>query len=430
MLSHTVMGVVDTLMVAWLGTVEVAAVGLASTAFFALVCLGLGGLGGVRVVVAQALGRGDDVRIRDAGWQGVAVAAVLGILMIPLVWVCPGVMTFMTGGGPATAPATEYLEVRLWGALPMLLSVGALAWFEGRGETRVPMVVRILGNGINLSLNWVLIFGVGPFPELGVAGAAWGTVVAQLFQAVLALALLWRHEAPRFTTRGLGELMRLGGPMGLQWALDVQCWAMFCALVARTGDVQMAAHTIVLRIVSVSFLPGHAFGDAASILTGQAHGAKAWGAARRVVNTATWVSAIFMGSIGLLFLIDPELLLSLFRPEHDVMALGVRLLTIAALFQVVDGVVMARQGALNGIGDTRFVMMASVGTSWGLLLPTAWFLCTAMGLGAVGAWMSLMLQLVALSVIYWRRWDVMMPAVRDTVAPCGSASTASPTTAM
>lgn len=202
--------------------------------------------------------------------------------------------------------------------------------------------------------------------------------MAQIFQAVVALTLLWPHEAPRFTTRGLGELMRVGGPMGIQWALDVQYWAMFCALMARLGDVQMAAHTIVLRIVSMSFLPGHAFGEAASILTGQAHGAKAWGAARRIVSTATWVSAIFLGSIGLLFLVNrllilvnPELLLSLFRPEPDVMTLGVRLLTVAAAFQVIDGVVMARQGALNGIGDTRFVMMASVGTSRGILLPTA-----------------------------------------------------------
>ena len=406
MLSYTFMSLADTLMVAQLGTTEVAAVGIGATAYFTVVCFGMGLLGGVKVITAQAHGAGDEARGRAVAWQGALVGVSLGLVMLGLIPLSGPIMDVMAGGGRTGALGGEYFGARLWGVVAHLLSVACFGWFEGRGQTALPMVVRVMANVLNVCLDAVLIFGLGPFPEMGVKGAAVATVFALVAQAIVAFALLW-HRTPseRVSLDGMSELFRIGGPMGVQWALEVQSWALFSSLVARVGDAHLAAHTIVVRICSVSFLPGHAIGEAASILTGQAVGAGDAAAARRATRTATYVAVGLMGAFGLVFLGFGEHLLSVFKPDPEVLDIGVKLMAIAAVFQVFDGLLMTRTGALNGVGDTRFVMAYSVAMAWLQMVPMAWFLCNTLEWGVHGAWLSLTAEIMVLSAIMWRRWS-------------------------
>ena len=409
MISYTVMGLTDTLLVAQLGTTEVAAVGLASTATFALACFGLGLLGSVKVVVAQATGAGEHERTLTAAFQGVTIAFVLGSLVLMMIPIADEVMTLLGGGGRVASLGGDYLAIRLLGALPMYLGTASFGWFEGRGDTRTPMYVMLVSNGLNIVLDLLLIFGAGPIPALGTDGAAIATAISLLVQGGTGLSLfLWRTRG-RWSVRleGIGDLLRIGLPMGVQWGLEVLSWSVFGALVARAGDAHLAAHAISVRILSMSFLPGHAISDATSILVGQAVGAKAPEAARRAADAAMRVCLVVMGLMGLVFLLGGELLLLPFRPEPEVLRVGGQLMVWAAAFQLFDAVAMTRQGALNGAADTRWVMLACITLSWSVMLPVAWVLCTRLGWGAPGAWIGLTAYIIVLSATLWARWQAL-----------------------
>jgi MATE family multidrug resistance protein len=383
-----------------------------STAYFAMVCAGMGLLSGVRVLVAQATGANEPERAHLAAWQGIIIAlAVAVVVMLSLLFSGPA-LTLMAGSGQLGELARQYFDARLFGVFGALVGIAALGWFEGRGETRLPMHIRVWTNLVNVGVSWALIYGVGPFPEMGVAGAGLGTAISLTMQGVIGIAFLWRRTGGPvgFCWDGFGELLRLGGPMGVQWALEVQSWAIFTALVARVGDAHMAAHTIVVRIISVSFLPGHAVGDAAGILCGQAHGAGDMWAARRASRSSLELGLLVMGLLGVGFLVAPDLALSAFAPTDEVMAIGKQLLAIGAGFQILDAVCMVRTGALNGIGDTRYVMTWSVGLSWVSLVPLAWCLSNGLGWGAPGAWLGLSVYIGALGILLSGRWSQLTGA--------------------
>lgn len=407
MLSYTFMGVADTLMVGQLGAREVAAVGLGAVAMFTVIAFGWGLLDGVKVVVAQAHGAQDEERAVSHTFQGIALAIASGVFLLLVLPLGPPLLSALGGRGEAAVLAREYFGPRLFGALPMLVSIAAFGYFQGIGDTTTPMRLQVAANLLNIGLDTVLIFGLGPIPALGVAGAAWATVIALTVQGVAALVFFWRAIAGRrrFSWNGLGRLWQVGSPMGLRFFLDVLSWALFTGLIARFSEAHLAAHTIVVRVISVSFLPGRGIGDAASILVGHAVGALRFERARLVARRATIVAVALMGAFAVLFFAIGSSIVGLFTPSAEVVALGAKLMLIGAAFQVVDAVVMVKCGALNGEGDTRFVMLMNVASSWLVLLPLGYLFCTKMALGAQGAWFALTLQIVVVAVVSAWRWE-------------------------
>jgi MATE family multidrug resistance protein len=406
MLGYTMMGLADTLMVGWIGPAEVAGVGLGTVASFTLTCLGVGLLNGVKVVTSQSVGAGRPVRAYEAARQGVVLAVVLGVAMTALAPWADSIIFLMSDDPLVVAHGTAYFETRLWGAIPLLIGVPCFAYFDGLGRTRVSMVAMLIANGIHIVFAYLLIYGIGPFPALGVRGAAISTVFSQIVQGAIGLYLLHvygRECRSPLRFDGVGELLRLGVPMGLRMSLETQSWAILCGIVARAGTAHIAAHTIAVRICSISFMPGHALGETACILVGQAVGGGRWDLARRVVNTVTRVTALAMGAIGVFLVIGSERLIALFGAEPDILQIGGQLLVIAAAFQLFDAIAMVRAGALNGAGSTRFVMLTSVGLAWGVL-PAVWYLANERGLGAAGAWLVLTGQIALLALILGLRW--------------------------
>ena len=414
MLSYTFMSLADTVFVAQLGTTEVAAVGLAATATFTLICFGMGLLNAVKVIASQAWGADKPERAREVGWQGIGVGVLCGLLVMGLIPTAPIVLGLMGGVGGVLDLGIEYFNIRLLAVVPIFVSIAAFGYFQGIGDTKTPMRVQVAANVLNIGLDYLLIFGVGPFPEMGTAGAAVATAIAFGVQGVVGVALFWRATAGdrSFRLAGVGELLRLGLPIGVRYFLDVASWAVFTAFVARMGEAHLAAHTIAIRIVSVSFLPGYGIGEAACVLTGQAVGAKDIDAAHRVARRATIIGLWVMGICGVGFLLFGAELVGLFKPDAKVLQIGTHLLVIAAAFQLADAVAMIKTGALNGVGDTTFVMIASVSCAWAVLVPLGYLLCVHTGWGAAGAWIAITIEVTVLALVYWRRWDGKRPTLR------------------
>ena len=410
MLSFTAMGVADTLVVGRLGTTQLAGVGLATTVFFLFNSFFIGAIHGVKVVVAQATGAGRPEAAVRAAWAGVLVAIPFSAFVILLSRLDGPIFALMGGSAGTQAIAAEYFAARVWAAPFWYVASALCDYYQGTGDTRTPMKMNLVVNGLNIGLDVILVYGLGPIPAFGVPGAAWATVVA----CAVGLFMIGRQfrngvsSFPNATRADVFEVARLGLPIGVRYVMGTAGFAAFTAILARMGEVELAAHQMVIRIVSVSFLPGYGLSEAACILVGQYVGAGRASAARAAFRSSLTISCITMGTCGLFFLIAPEVLLRPFRPEPELMELGCRLMRIAAIFQIFDAVAMTATGGLNGAGDTRFTMVSSVISGWIVLVPVAWLLGVRMGLGAEGAWLAMVAELLFLSVVLLMRYRVRL----------------------
>lgn len=419
MLSHTVMGLVDVLYVAWLGTAALAAVGLATTAVFLVQSFGMGMAGAVKVVVSHRVGAGDEEGVRRLWWQGLWMAIGLGLVTACTVPVWRPLLLALADDREVTSLVAAYFDVRVLGTPLLLVHLALSAWFQGQGDTRTPMIATLLCNVVNVVLDPLLIYGAGPVPALGVAGAAWATV-AGFVPAVLWLVWSARgaigvRVAP--VREDLAMVWHLGLPISTRYVLDVGSYVLLSAMLARVGAVDLAAHVVAVRIMSVSFMPGYAIGEAAAVLVGQALGAGSSARARSAWWAGCRLSMGVMAGCATVFWLVPGPLVAVFGAEPAVAGLAMELLAVAAVFQVLDAVAMTSLSALNGAGDTRFAMVASVLGTWLVKLPAAWWLAVGLGWGAWGAWIALTLEVAAVSVLaVWRlngeRWLTMgMPHV-------------------
>jgi MATE family multidrug resistance protein len=412
MLSYTAMGVFDTMFVGMLGATELAAVGIATTAIFLINSLFMGTLQGVKVVCAQTTGAGHSDTAVTAGWIGAALAVPFGLCVIGLSYLDGPIFAALGGPDPVQSMGRDYFGVRALGAAFWYVTIALGNFFQGTGDTRTPMVVNLFANGVNVVLDPALIFGWWALPALGVTGAAWATVFAQGGGMLLVLVLFVRQVgwSPRVEWSVGRSILRLGVPMGLNQALGVAGFAGFTAMLARMGEAELAAHQVAIKIISVSFLPGYGISQATSILTGQYVGSGSPASARRAFRTAVLLGVGLMGLCGIVFFVWPVGLLRIFTQDPDVIAVGARLLWVAALFQVFDAVAMVATGGLNGTGDTAFTMWTNVVSKWVVLLPCAYLFGFVFPWGAAGAWMGLTVEVLFVAVVVlWRfsgsRWE-------------------------
>ncbi len=417
LLSYTAMGVADTWFVSRIGSVELAAVGLAATAYFAVNSFALGLLTTVKVLASQAWGGGRRARAHASGWLGLWLVLPLGLLSC-LQGLWAEELFALLGASPRVQKlAVIYFRARLWGAPCWLVLLAVSHYLQATGRMRLPMLLTLAANVLNIGLTGWLVFGGGPVPALGVQGAALGSSVAWLLISLPALLVFlravgwkwrgahrsaspWLGVRPRLLLRAL----RIGLPLGVQRVLQVTGFLAFTGMLAQMGDAALAAHQVALRIVSLSFLPGHGIGEAACVLVGKYVGAGDLAAAQRAFRNAVWLAVAVMGAAGVLFFSAPDLLLGLFLQEGEVLVLGRKLLAVAAFFQVFDAIALSASGALNGGGDTRFTMLVGVGCSWLVCVPGAYLCGVVLGMGAVGAWIGLTADVTAQAGVFLLRY--------------------------
>ena len=396
---------VDSIFVAQLGTAPLAAIGLAVSVTFLVLGFALGLIRGTRVVVAQLVGAGDDEQVDQTLTQGLILAVGLGLVVAALAPLGNQIFPLMGGSPEVVRHADAYFAIRVLGAPVTFALVALNAWFEGRGDTRTPMFATLLANGLNLALDPLLIFGWGPVPQMGTGGAALATVlsvaVALVFVAWKARRTVvledwsWKIQADL-----LRWICKVGLPMGLSRSLEVGAWVVFTSLLARISPIHLAAHVVVMRVVSVSFLPGYGIGEATGVFVGQAVGAGRPALAREALRAGMRLAVGVMAVFAFVFVLFPGPLVAVFGVEAAVLDLAYQLLVVAALFQVFDAVATVGIGALIGAGDTRWVMVVGVASAWLVNIPLAWLLAVELQWGAVGAWLGLTAEIFVIAVIH------------------------------
>lgn len=407
MLTYSLMSAADAIFVGRLGTVPLAAIGIAVTTSWLFMALPYGLIRGVRVAAAQATGAGREASADAYGWQAIWLALGFGLGVALISRLGHRVLLLLGASPEVAAEAWAYLSIRGLAAPILLLELGLTAWFEGRGDTRTPMRANVIANLLCIGLDAVLVLGLGPIPSLGIRGAAWAGVISFAFAGGF---LLWmardrlRRVSPRPRRPLLAEASRLGLPIGLQRAQDLIAWTTLTGVLAAIGERELAAHTVAIRILMVSFLPGMAIAEAAAVLVGQAVGARRPDQARVAWWSGARAAAAVMALGGLLFVALPDLLMAPFGVTAEVAPIARNLLYVAAAFQLLDALATVTCLALDGAGDTRFTLWASIAFNWGLKLPVGLVLAKGLGFGAVGVWLALTAELVALLGLLLWRW--------------------------
>ena len=411
MLSYGVMTLVDTLFVGRLGPSALAGVSVGGVAFFTLLCFGFGLLRSVKVLVSQAVGAGERDVLRYVG-AGLWLALGLGMVELLAGVALSTGLHLVTSCAVVADLAGAYLRVRMLGAPIVLVAVALREARYGRGDSRTPMRATVAANVANVGLDYLLIFGLG----MGVAGAAWASVGAVAVEAVW-LALAQREEGFGFGREALAEIAAvwsLGWPLGLQMLLEVSSFAVLTAIFASMSEIDVAAHQIALQVAHLSFLPAAALGEAASVLAGQAVGARKHRLVTVVARRGLVAAVAYTGACGVVYAAFAGPIASAFTDEPALIEAATHLLWVAAAFQLFDGANIVARCVLRATGDVRYPAVISVTIAWICTPPMAIALGYGLGMGALGGWLGLSLEIMVGALVLWwrlerRHW---LPAAR------------------
>ncbi len=402
MLSYSVMTLVDTLVVGRLGAAALAGVGLGGMVAFALVCFWFGLLRGAKTLVAQSVGAGRRDLVNAYRAASVATAVVAGVAMIAIGQGVAALLVRFAATPAAGHAASSYLRIRNLAA-PLTLTFGALREVRyGEGDARSPMLASIAANVVNVALSTTFVLACG----WGVAGVAAATAIAQAAEALF----LWLPSRRARAWRGCAverahfvALFRVGLPTAVQLGLEVGAFAILTAFISALSETQMAAHQIALQACQFSFLPAFAIAEGAQVLAGQATGARRDDLVGRVARLALIAAGAYTALCSLVFALGAPLIVAGFTSSVALGAVTVRLLRVAALFQVSDGANIVARAVLRGVGDMRYAAIVGVVTAWLMTPPLTWLLGARAHLGAVGGWLGLCGESVVGATLLWRR---------------------------
>jgi MATE family multidrug resistance protein len=418
-MSFTIQTFVNRLFLTWYSPEAVAGAVTGLFAVWSIVALFTGTGEYLTTFIAQYRGAGRPERIGSALWQGIYFSITAGVLIAAL-GPLAGPFFDLAGHNPALrAHEVEYARILMLGALPVVLMATLSTFFAGRGQTQPVLRVNILATAVNVVLDWLLIFGHGGLPRLGVSGAALGTVVSQAVGALVYLALILRPEFRRRhrTLAGwrlepplLFRLVRFGMPTGLQYSLEILAFAVFMIVVGRIGTAELAASGIAFNLNMIVFFPMLGLAVAVSSLVGRYLGAEQPALAERSVNSALVLSLAYMSACGLVYVFGARPLLAPYAAGADPVSFGpigkiaTVLLRFVALYSIFDMMNLVYAAGLRGAGDTLYPLGLTVVLSWVAMLGPALVGCVLLGAGVYFAWTTASAYVVLLGLMLRRRF--------------------------
>ncbi len=435
-LSFTVQTFVDRLFLTWYSPEAVAGAVTGLFAVWSVVALFTGTGEYLTTFVAQYLGARRPERIGPALWQGIYFSLGAGLFVAALSPLL-GPAFDLAGHGPALrAYEVQYARALMLGAFPVVLMATLSTFFAGRGQTQAVLLVNVLATVVNGVLDYLLIFGKAGFPEMGVTGAALGTILSQVVGAAVYLAVILKAEF-RETYRTLSgwrpepslvlRLVRFGMPTGLQYSLEVGVFAVSLVIVGRIGTLELAATWIAFNLNMIVFTPMVGLAIAVSSVWGGYLGGDQPEVAERAVHSALAMSFVYMAACGLLYVLGAPLLLAPYGAGADpatwprIAEIATVLLRFVAIYSIFDMMNLIHAGGLRGAGDTVYPMALTFVLALAAMLVPAWVGCVVLGAGAYFAWTMASLYVLLLGLLmrrrfragHWKSMRVIEPAPLD-----------------
>ena len=404
----------DNIMVGHLGAAELAGVSFANAIIMIGLVFAIGFTQGVTPVIGQHFGKGDGRAVASALCNSAVLNTVMAVVLTGIMLTVGAFMDRMGQDPEVLAHAKDYYFIIVAGFIPMIAFFNVRFFSEGIGNTRNEMWITIGTNLINIFLNWVLIYGNLGAPRLGVAGAAWATLISRVLGAIAFLFILFRVEEYRKFVRlaprrpiHLSEIYRqlkMSIPVSLQNLLEVTAFSFAAIMVGWMGKYELAAHQIAQNLSSLSFMITTGIGSAATIRVSHQFGAGRRRDAFHAGVAAVHMAMAIMVFFGILFISLHRLIPYMYTDDTAVIPIAGKLIIILALYQIFDAIQLASRSSLLGLKDINIPTVFSAISYYAICLPCAYLLGFTFGLGPEGVWIGLLLGLAAAALMFCTRF--------------------------
>jgi MATE family multidrug resistance protein len=399
--SLTIQHFVDRMFLTWHSTEAIAAAMPAGIVNFTFMSIFIGTTTYVNTFVAQYWGAKQYKRIGPAVWQGLYFSLFAGLIILPLYPLASRI--FALAGHDLNVQQLEinYFQILIFAGLPVTASSALAGFFSGRGKTKTVMWVTFVSTGVNIILDYGLIFGNLGLPSMGIKGAALATVISQFVRLAIYLLLLFRpsYEKQYRVLSGWKpdkelfiRLLRFGFPNGLHYFLEMTGFTFFIMLAGKLGTIPLAATNITFNINHLAFMPMIGFGMGLSILVGKRLGENRPSIAQRSTWSTFHLAFLYMSIIAAAYAFVPKLFLIPYAIKSNpqqfelIASLSINMLKFVALYSLFDTMNIIFAAAIKGAGDTRFVMGISVLLSWILMVIPSYIFIIVLKKGIYTIW--------------------------------------------
>jgi len=426
MLGHTFVSFVDNIMVGQLGTAELAAVSLGNSFMFIAMSLGIGFSTAITPLVAEADSAKDFSRGKSSFKHGLFLCSVLGVLLFLIVFLAKPLMYLMKQPIEVVELAIPYLDLVAFSLIPLIIFQGFKQFSDGFSMTRPPMYATLLANIINVILNYLLIFGKFGFPELGIVGAAYGTLISRFIMVwYLWFLLKGKEKSKAYVTNikffvlnklMLRKIINLGAPSAMQMFFEVAIFTAAIWLSGLLGKNPQAANQIALNLSSMTFMVAMGLSVASMIRVGNQKGLKNYVDLRRIAFSIFLLGIILASCFALLFFIFHNQLPRIYVDYNDaknlmdnteVVTIASQLLIAAAIFQISDSIQVLVLGALRGLQDVKIPTIITFISYWLIGFPISWYFGKAEAYGSFGIWMGLLAGLTTAAILLYIRFNYL-----------------------
>jgi MATE family multidrug resistance protein len=426
MLGHTFVSFVDNIMVGQLGTAELAAVSLGNSFMFIAMSIGIGFSTAITPLTAEADSANNFKQGKSAFKHGLFMCTVLGIVLFLGVFFAKPLMYLMKQPVEVVELAIPYLDLVAFSLIPLVIFQAFKQFSDGMSMTRYPMYATIVANVVNVVLNYVLIFGKFGFPELGIVGAAYGTLISRFVMLWHIWFLLKGKEKTKaFVTNiklfvldklMLRKITSLGAPSAMQMFFEVAIFTAAIWLSGLLGKNPQAANQIALNLSSMTFMVAMGIGVASMVRVGNQKGLKQYFELRRIAFSLFLMGAILAVGFGLIFFLFHDFLPRIYVDFDDtanyvdnmeVVSIASKLLFAAAIFQVSDSIQVVVLGALRGLQDVKIPTIITFISYWVIGFPVSWYFGKADMYGSFGIWLGLLAGLTTASILLFIRFNYL-----------------------
>ena len=424
MLGHTFVSFVDNIMVGQIGTAELAAVSLGNSFMFIAMSIGIGFSTAITPLIAEADSSDNLKQARSSYKNGLFLCTVLGIVLFLGIYFSKSVMYLMKQPQEVVELAIPYLDLVAFSLIPMIIFQAIKQFSDGMSMTKYPMYATLLSNIINIILNYLLIFGKFGFPEMGIVGAAYGTLVSRIVMVLYLWILLRYNKRSKRIVRDIKffvldflmikKIINLGSLSAMQMFFEVAIFTAAIWLSGLLGKNPQAANQIALNLSSMAFMVAMGLSVASMIRVGNQKGLKNYKELRRIAFSLFLLGVLLAIFFALLFFIFHKSLPSIYVNLNDttnyvdnmeVISIASKLLIAAAFFQISDSIQVVVLGALRGLQDVKIPTILTFISYWVVGFPISYFLGKEEMFGSFGIWLGLLAGLTTASILLFIRFN-------------------------
>ena len=424
MLGHTFVAFIDNIMVGQLGTAELAAVSLGNSFMFIAMSIGIGFSTAITPLIAEADSSNNLQQARATFKNGLFLCTVLGVLLFLMVFFAKPLMYLMQQPEEVVALAIPYLDLVAFSLIPLIVFQAIKQFSDGMSMTKYPMYATLLANIVNVVLNYLFIFGKFGFPELGIVGAAYGTLASRIIMVIyLWILLSYKDRSKRIMNNlkffvldvlMIKKIINLGSLSAMQMFFEVAIFTAAIWLSGLLGKNPQAANQIALNLSSMTFMVAMGLSVASMIRVGNQKGLQNYRELRRIAFSIFLLGMIFATIFAILFFIFHNVMPTIYvdlgdelnyTDNMEVISIASKLLIAAAFFQISDSIQVVVLGALRGLQDVKIPTILTFISYWCVGFPVSYFLGSEEMYGSFGIWLGLLAGLTTASILLFIRFN-------------------------